>query len=165
MALETELGELGVGGDGRLGLGSELGSGRLPLVVGCEKERGGGKGGVGKVSVGERTETKGQKRKEGQGWVLKKLRTERLDLSLLLKGVNDILVSPSDLVGQSLEGAVLSSGLESENSEGLGDDHLLLPVVGRGHALVQLESLERSLSSGRLVGSLQQRQEKNRKRS
>lgn len=107
--------------------------------------------------------------------------SESLDLPLLLKGVDNVLVSPSDLVRESLEGAVgsnqtsnrsepvrqpstrrkirqkhppvLSSGLQSEDSEGLGNDHLLLPVVRRGHTLVELESLKGGGSSGSLVGN------------
>lgn len=49
---------------------------------------------------------------------------------------------------------VLSSGLQPQDSESVGDDHLLLPVVGRGHTLEELQSLKGSGSSGGLVGNL-----------
>lgn len=77
----------------------------------------------------------------------------RLDLSLLLESSNNVLVLPAKLVGDSANGAVLSAGLESQNSEGLGDDHSLLLVVRRGNALKDLESLESGLASGSLVGN------------
>ena len=93
-----------------------------------------------------------------------------LDLSLFLETVNNISVRPSDFVRQSLETtkhissvqakardegthldrAELSSRLQSENSEGGGDDHLLLSVVRRGHTLEELESLKGGGSSGSL---------------
>lgn len=77
-----------------------------------------------------------------------------LDLPLLLEGVDDVLVAPSDLVREPLDGAVLSPGLESEDSESVGDDHLLLSVVGRGHTLEELESLKGGSTSGGLVRNL-----------
>lgn len=61
-----------------------------------------------------------------------------LDLPLLLELVNDTLVVPSDLVRDSLEGSVLSAGLQSQDSESGGDDHLLLSVVWGRHTLVEL---------------------------
>lgn len=44
----------------------------------------------------------------------------RLDLSLLLEVGDNVLVLPAKLVGDSANGAVLSAGLESQNSQGLG---------------------------------------------
>lgn len=93
-----------------------------------------------------------------------------LDLSLLLKAVNNIAVRPSDLVGKALqsshrqfespfveqavvtnlEGAELASGLEAEDTEGGGDNKLLLAVVRRGHTLEELETLKGSGSTGGL---------------
>lgn len=75
-----------------------------------------------------------------------------LDLPLLLEPVNNILVLPSDLVTDPLESTEFSSGLQSENSESGGDDHLLHSVLGGGDTLVKLESLEGGSTSGRLVG-------------
>ena len=49
-----------------------------------------------------------------------------------------------------LDGAELSSGLQSKNTEGGRDDHLLLAVIGRGHTLEELESLESGGSTGGL---------------
>ena len=52
---------------------------------------------------------------------------------------DDILVLPAHLVAEASDGAVLASGLESQDSEGLGDDHLLHLVVGRRHTFEDLE--------------------------
>lgn len=65
---------------------------------------------------------------------------------------NDILVLPADLVAQTADGAVLAAGLKSEDTEGLGNDHLLLGVVGRGNTLEDLEALESGGTAGGLVG-------------
>jgi hypothetical protein len=78
-----------------------------------------------------------------------------LGFSLLLQSVNDVLVSPSDFVGNSLQGAELSSGLQSQDSESGGDDHLLELVLSGGDTLEELESGQGSGTSGRLVGNLQ----------
>jgi hypothetical protein len=76
----------------------------------------------------------------------------RLDLSLLLEVGDNVLVLPAKLVGDSANGAVLSAGLESQNSQGLGDHHSLLLVVRGRDTLEDLESLQSSLTSGGLVG-------------
>lgn len=55
-------------------------------------------------------------------------------------------------MAQTTNGAVLAAGLESENTESLGDDHLLLLVVGRGDTLKDLEALEGGGTTGGLVG-------------
>lgn len=52
--------------------------------------------------------------------------------------------------GTHLEGAVLASGLEAEDTESLGNDHLLLLVVRRGHTLEELQALK----GGRTTGGL-----------
>lgn len=75
-----------------------------------------------------------------------------LDLPLLLEPVNNILVVPSDLGANPLDGAVLPSGLQSEDTESGGDDHLLDSVLGGGDTLVKLESLEGGGTSRALVG-------------
>ena len=46
------------------------------------------------------------------------------------------------MVASHLQGAELASGLEAEDTESLGDNHLLLAVVGRGDTLEDLEALE-----------------------
>lgn len=78
-----------------------------------------------------------------------------LGLSLLLQSVNDVLVSPSDFVGDSLEGAELSSGLQSQDSESGGDNHLLGLVLGRGDTLEELKSGQGGGTSRALVGNLE----------
>lgn len=75
-----------------------------------------------------------------------------LDLPLLLEPVNNILVVPSDLGANPLDGAVLPSGLQSEDTESGGDDHLLDSVLGGGDTLVKLKSLEGGGTSRALVG-------------
>lgn len=66
--------------------------------------------------------------------------------------LNNILVLPADLVAQTTNRAVLSTGLQSENTESLGNYHLLLLVVRGRDTLEDLESLQRSSTSGGLVG-------------
>jgi len=76
-----------------------------------------------------------------------------LGLPLLLQLVDDVLVTPTDLVGQPLQGAVLPAGLESEDSESGGDDHLLDLVLSGGDTLEQGETGQGGGTSGRLVGN------------
>lgn len=66
---------------------------------------------------------------------------------------NNVLVLPADLVAETANGAVLAAGLESEDTEGLGNDHLLLLVIGRGNTLEDLEALKGSGTAGGLVGN------------
>jgi hypothetical protein len=75
----------------------------------------------------------------------------RLDLSLLLEAVDDVLAVPADLVRQALDGRVLAAGFEAENAQGLGDDDALLAVVRRGDTLKELDALERGGSARCLV--------------
>lgn len=109
----------------------------------------------------------------GEGTNLALVESGGLDLSLLLKAVDDITVRPSDLVGKALrtgplvswevlliqetgettnlEGAELASGLEAEDTEGGGNDELLLAVVRRGHTLEELQALKGGGSTGGLI--------------
>lgn len=64
---------------------------------------------------------------------------------------NNILVLPADLVAQPADGAVLATGLESEDTEGLGDHHLLLLVIRGRDTLEDLEPLESGGATGGLV--------------
>jgi hypothetical protein len=66
---------------------------------------------------------------------------------------NNILVLPADLVAETADGAVLAAGLQPQDAEGLGDNHLLLGVVGRGDALEDLEALKGGGTAGGLVGN------------
>jgi hypothetical protein len=75
-----------------------------------------------------------------------------LGLSSLLQAGNDVLVLPADLVAETADGAVLAAGLQAENTEGLGDDHLLLLVVGGRDTLEDLEALKSGGTTGGLVG-------------
>ena len=94
-----------------------------------------------------------------------------LDLPLLLEAVDNILVTPANLVRQPLQirplqpyqiwsayahshldSAVLAARLQPEDPQGLGDNHALLAVVGRRHALKELEAFKSSRTAGSLVG-------------
>lgn len=94
-----------------------------------------------------------------------------LDLSLLLQSVNDILVRPSDFVRQSLcsmvkstirvdgrdlkthlDGAVFSTGLQTQDSQSLRDDCSLLAVVRRRNTLEELDAFESGGATRGLVG-------------
>jgi len=77
-----------------------------------------------------------------------------LDLSLLLQPVDNILVSPSDLVTESLQSTVLPSGLQSEDSESIGNDNPLDLVLRWGNTLVEFKSLESGGTSCGFVGGL-----------
>lgn len=93
-----------------------------------------------------------------------------LDLSLLLQTVNNILVAPTNLVGETLQesyskghyfqelvqtylhGAVFASRLEAQYPEGLRDDHALLAVVRGRNALEKLEAFQSCRAASSLVG-------------
>ena len=55
-------------------------------------------------------------------------------------------------MAQAADGAVLAAGLQAENTEGLGDNHLLLLVVGGRDTLEDLEALKGGGTTGGLVG-------------
>ena len=76
-----------------------------------------------------------------------------LGLPLLLQLVDDVLVTPTDLVRQPLQGAVLPAGLESEDTESGGNNHLLDLVLGGGDTLEQSETGQSGGTSRRLVGN------------
>ena len=56
-------------------------------------------------------------------------------------------------MAQPTDSAVLAAGLESEDAEGLGHDHLLHFVVRGRDALEDLKSLESGSAAGCLVGN------------
>ena len=56
-------------------------------------------------------------------------------------------------MSESSQRAVSPASLQSEDLEGRGDDHLLLPVIGRGDSLECLQTLESILSPLGLVGA------------
>lgn len=75
-----------------------------------------------------------------------------LGLSSLLQSSNNILVLPANLVAQTADSAVLAARLQAENTQSLGNDHLLLGVVRGGDTLEDLKALHGSGTSGSLVG-------------
>ena len=86
------------------------------------------------------------------GNLLALVESSALGLSSLLQSSNDVLVLPANLAGQTTDSAELAAGLETENTESLGNDDLLGLVVGRGDTLEDLEALESSSTTGGLVG-------------
>lgn len=66
---------------------------------------------------------------------------------------DDILVLPANLVAETADGAVLAAGLQTQDPESLGDDHLLLLVVRGRDTLEDLEALKGGGTAGRLVGN------------
>jgi len=76
-----------------------------------------------------------------------------LDFPLSLQSGNNVLVLPADLVSESSQRAVSPAGLQPEDLEGRGDDHLLLFVIRRGDSLECLQALQGVLSSLGLVRS------------
>lgn len=64
---------------------------------------------------------------------------------------NNVLVLPADLVAQTADGAVLATGLQSQDTESLGNDHLLLLIVGGRDTLKDLEALQSGGTAGGLV--------------
>lgn len=65
---------------------------------------------------------------------------------------NNILVLPADLVAEAANSAVLAAGLQSEDTQSLGNNHLLLLVVRGRDTLEDLKSLESGGTAGGLVG-------------
>lgn len=65
---------------------------------------------------------------------------------------NNILILPANLVAQTADGAVLAAGLQAKNAQSLGNDHLLLGVIGGRDTLENLEALHGSSTSSGLVG-------------
>ena len=93
------------------------------------------------------------------------------DLPLLLKAVNDILVTPPNLMRQTLQNqyvcyqcpcqirhlpylncAVFSARLQPQYPKCLGNDHPLLAVVWRRNTLEELQTLQRGSTPGGFVG-------------
>lgn len=67
--------------------------------------------------------------------------------------LNNILVLPADLVAETADSAVLAAGLQAQDTQSLGNDHLLLLVVGGRDTLEDLEALKGSSTTGGLVGN------------
>lgn len=76
-----------------------------------------------------------------------------LGLAALLESGNNILVLPADLGAETANGAELATGLESQDTKSLGNDHLLLLVIGGRDTLEDLEALKGSGATGSLVGN------------
>jgi hypothetical protein len=66
--------------------------------------------------------------------------------------LDNVLVLPANLVAETTNSAVLAAGLKSQNPQGLGNNHLLLLVVGGRDTLENLKALESGGTASRLVG-------------
>lgn len=75
----------------------------------------------------------------------------RSGLSLLLKIGDDVLLGPPNHGAEIVEDAGVSVGFDSQNLEGLWDDHSLLVVVWERHTFENLQSLESGFTSGGFV--------------
>lgn len=67
--------------------------------------------------------------------------------------LNNILVLPANLVAQTANSAVLAAGLQAQDTQSLGNNHLLLLVVWRRDTLENLKALKSSGTTGSLVGN------------
>lgn len=65
---------------------------------------------------------------------------------------NNVLVLPANLVAETADGAVLAAGAEAQDTQGLGNDDTLLPVVGGRDTLEHLQALHGGGTAGSLVG-------------
>lgn len=74
-----------------------------------------------------------------------------LSLTLSLELVDDLSVCPTELRGETLESAELTAWLETQNTESLWDDHLLLVLVEWWNTLENLKTLHGSSTSSDLV--------------
>ena len=75
----------------------------------------------------------------------------RLDLSLLLKSVDEVSVGPAGLGSEISKSAELAMSLQTEGAESVRDDHALLLVVGEGNTLEDLELAKSGGTLGELV--------------
>ena len=107
----VDLGELGLGGGGSLGL--EGVAGFLLLVVG----------------IG-------------------------LGLALVLELLEEVLVLPSDLVGEITEDGVVADGVEADDAEGGGDHLALDTIIWVGNTLESGKTGESILTTGGLLVAL-----------
>jgi len=74
-----------------------------------------------------------------------------LDLALGLQSGDDVLVLPSDFVGETTQNAKLAMRLKSQNTKSRRDDVPLSLVVGSRNSLVGAISLHGILTAGELV--------------
>jgi hypothetical protein len=74
------------------------------------------------------------------------------DLTLLLQTINNILVTPANLVRKALDSAVLAARLQAKDTKSFRDNHALLAVVWRRNTLKELETLKGCGTTGCLVG-------------
>lgn len=56
-------------------------------------------------------------------------------------------------MAQTANGAELAAGLQAQDTQGLGNDHLLLLVIRGRHTLENLEALQSRGTTGGLVGN------------
>lgn len=74
-----------------------------------------------------------------------------LNLSLLLKSLDESLLGPADLLGELSQDAELAVRLQSQHLEGVGDDQSALLIIGIRNALENLQLAKSSSTLGSLV--------------
>jgi len=73
------------------------------------------------------------------------------DLPLLLEAVNNILVTPTDFVGETLYCAVFPPWLQPQDPQSLRHNHPFLLVIKRGDTLKEFQAFESSSAASSLV--------------
>jgi len=73
------------------------------------------------------------------------------DLPLLLEAVNNILVTPTNFVGETLYCAVFPPWLQPQDPQSLRHDHPFLLVIKRGNTLKEFQTFEGSSAASGLV--------------
>lgn len=77
----------------------------------------------------------------------------RSDLSLFFQLSDDVFVFPADRGGQLTQSSVLSTWLQSQNSQSLWNDNSLLLVVWRWDTFKDLQTFHGSLTTSSLVSN------------
>lgn len=75
----------------------------------------------------------------------------RPDLPLLLETVNNILVTPTDFMGETLYCAVFTPWLQPQDPQSLWHHHPLLFIIKRGDTLKEFQTIEGSSAASGLV--------------
>jgi len=75
----------------------------------------------------------------------------RPDLPLLLEAVNNILITPTNFVGETLYCTVFPPWLQPQDPQSFRHDHALLLVIKRGDTLKEFQTFEGSSAASGLV--------------
>jgi len=75
----------------------------------------------------------------------------RPDLPLLLEAVNNVLITPSNFVGETLYCTIFPPWLQPQNPQSFWHNHPLLPVIERGDTLIEFQAFEGSGAASSLM--------------